>query len=198
MFLLNNKIYLILFSLILLDATNLLSQSAKEEKFQNDIDSEIEKCIYIENQFLKRAKPIIENKIAKTLIYGCMPIIGSCLTNAFLYHFILKKQKLTHPKYLTAGTFLTTMICFYFLIKFLTKPKEITDRDNLNNFIKNWPENKTFSPKKFFEKFESFYSLYQKNRALPFSYIEAEKIVQKIIMDTIDYKIYLKYKQRGI
>lgn len=198
MFLSNNKIYLIIFFWIFFSAANLSPQNSKEEKFQNNDYSEIEKCVYLENQFLKKTKPILEGKIAKILNYGCAPIACSCLVSAFLYHFILKKQKLAYPKYLTAGTFLTTIILFYCLINFLTKPKEITDWDNLNNFIKDWPKNKFFSPEKFFEKFESFYSLYQKNNSLPFSIIEAEKIVQKIIMDTIDYKIYLRYKQRGI
>ena len=86
----------------------------------------------------------------------------------------------------------------YFLTRYLTREKEITDLQRLSDFLKDWPDNKAYTPEKFHKKFDLLHSLYAKEKKLALSEQEAKKIVRTTIMETIDYKISLQYSKNNL
>jgi hypothetical protein len=161
-----------------------------------NINQEFENCIFLEKQLLPQTiHTTFLQKTAKLFIQAGIPLATAYLASKLTSRYILKKQKSPLRKKITASLFLITAIIFYLLTRYITQPKEITNLERLENFIKNWQQHKTATPEKFCEKFENLYILYQKQKNLNITQDEADRIVKKIIMEAIDYKIYLQYKQ---
>jgi hypothetical protein len=163
---------------------------------KTDVYAEIERCIFLEKQFLpqKQSLTIFKKFFKISIQAGASIATGLFLTKILNSYFLLRQKNENRQKFSTI-VFLTSTTIMFFILKYLTTPKEPTTLERLKNFIQSWPSRKNNISEKFWEKFENIHSLYQKNKNLPLSEDEAERFVKKILMEAIDYKIYLQYKQ---